>query len=281
MFPVRFLVAVGVLAGAGLAPAPAAHAAQSYDNCTGFIDSLPTVIHTQGTWCLRRNLSTAQSSGPAILIAANHVTIDCNDFKIGNLAAGATSGAIGIQLEWGHSVTVRNCVVRGFLIGIDIQGEGGHLIENNRIDGSQYVGIHLLEGLPRSIVRGNRVTYIGWGLRDQLQIIGIAARGDVVDNTVEGLYCPSGLAVGIQHGRGGGEVSGNRVRFAPPGTAAQAVGIRAIGEGTTLSGNRVYSESPANGIGIDAHPQDFCSDNTVWNFPVAMTCRDIGGNASN
>jgi hypothetical protein len=31
-----------------------ADAAQSYDNCTGFIDALPAVITTQGTWRQRQ-----------------------------------------------------------------------------------------------------------------------------------------------------------------------------------------------------------------------------------
>ena len=38
------------------AAAPAAQAAESYDNCTGFIDSLPATISTHGVWCLRKNL---------------------------------------------------------------------------------------------------------------------------------------------------------------------------------------------------------------------------------
>jgi hypothetical protein len=67
---------------------PPAQAAESYDNCSGYIDSVPAVIATQGTWCLRKDLSTAQTSGNAIEIAANNVVIDCNDFKLGGLAAG-------------------------------------------------------------------------------------------------------------------------------------------------------------------------------------------------
>ena len=72
---------------AGLA-SPASTAAESYDSCTGFIESLPATISTQGVWCLRRNLATAMTSGNAITITVNNVTIDCNDFKIGGLAAG-------------------------------------------------------------------------------------------------------------------------------------------------------------------------------------------------
>ncbi|HEY0661599.1 MAG TPA: hypothetical protein VGD21_09825, partial [Lysobacter sp.] len=74
------IAVLAILLAGPVAPAPA-QAAQSYDNCTGFIDSLPATITTQGTWCLRKDLSTAMSSGNAITIATNNVTIDCNDFK--------------------------------------------------------------------------------------------------------------------------------------------------------------------------------------------------------
>ncbi len=84
--------AAGLLLG-GLTLQPA-HAAESYDNCTGFIDSVPATITTQGTWCLRKNLATNITTGNAITIATNNVTIDCNDFKIGGLAAGSASRAI-------------------------------------------------------------------------------------------------------------------------------------------------------------------------------------------
>src|SRR5690606_35329103 len=80
------------------APRPAA-AAESFDNCSGFIDSVPAVIATQGVWCLRGNLATNIGSGgsSAITIAANNVTIDCNHFKLGGLAAGNGSQADGIH----------------------------------------------------------------------------------------------------------------------------------------------------------------------------------------
>src|SRR5690606_27240382 len=39
------------------------HAAQSYDSCTGFIESVPTTITTQGVWCFRKDLSTSVTSG--------------------------------------------------------------------------------------------------------------------------------------------------------------------------------------------------------------------------
>jgi hypothetical protein len=44
------IAAALVLAAAGLSASPAARGAESYDNCTGFIDSVPATITTQGVW---------------------------------------------------------------------------------------------------------------------------------------------------------------------------------------------------------------------------------------
>ena len=73
-----------------------ASAAESYDNCAGFITSLPAVISSQGTWCMKQDLATAVTSGFVITVATNNVTIDCNNFKLGGLAAGAGTQASGI-----------------------------------------------------------------------------------------------------------------------------------------------------------------------------------------
>src|SRR4249919_2976114 len=85
----------------------AAEAAESYDNCTGFITSLPAVISTQGTWCLKQDLSIAVS-GIAITLNANNVTINCNDFKLTGM-----NQATGIYGMKRFNNTVRHCDIRG------------------------------------------------------------------------------------------------------------------------------------------------------------------------
>src|SRR5687768_16439274 len=122
------LAALVLLVAVHVAPA---HAAESYDNCTGFIETLPATISTQGTWCLKHDVSTAITSGNAITIAANNVTLDCNDFKVGGLAAGDSSAANGVYAASRLNATVRQCGVRGFSQGIWLDG-AGHLVEDNR-----------------------------------------------------------------------------------------------------------------------------------------------------
>src|SRR5690348_7679036 len=99
-FAISVSIAIVVMA------APAS-AAESYDSCTGFIDAVPTVITTEGTWCLRHDIGTAASNIHAIDIQNHNVTIDCNDFKLGNVAAGTGTQSIGIYANAVSNITVR------------------------------------------------------------------------------------------------------------------------------------------------------------------------------
>lgn len=76
------LSTIVMLAGLAGAASPAL-AAESYDGCVGFIDAVPAVITTQGTWCLRKDIATSMSGINAIEIQVSNVTIDCNGFKLG------------------------------------------------------------------------------------------------------------------------------------------------------------------------------------------------------
>src|SRR4249919_615558 len=114
----RFCLCAFLLLGIALLVAPRAAHAETYNTCTGFITSVPTVITTQGTWCLKQDLTTALTIGVAITINTNNVTIDCNDFKLGGLAAGVGSQVHGIYAANRSNLTVRHCNIRGFYNGV-------------------------------------------------------------------------------------------------------------------------------------------------------------------
>jgi len=77
------------------------------------------VITSQGVYCLNHDLATAMTSGNAIDIQTNNVTVDCNGYKIGGLAAGPSSVAYGIHADTTRqNITIRNCGIRGFVEGI-------------------------------------------------------------------------------------------------------------------------------------------------------------------
>jgi len=134
-------------------------AAESYDNCTGTISSVPAVISSQGTWCLKQNLATG-SAGKIINITTNNVTIDCNDFKLDGSSGGAGILSFGISAKNQSNITIRHCQIRGFFYGIDLEGTGGgHVVEDNRLDGNTVYGM-LVTG-DGSVVRRNRVFSTG------------------------------------------------------------------------------------------------------------------------
>jgi hypothetical protein len=267
---------------------PRVQAAESYDNCTGFITSLPAVISTQGIWCLKQDLATAITGGYAIDIQTNNVTLDCNNFKLGGLAAGPSSNAYGINSENHLNATVRNCNVRGFNIGVIIYntfGGGGHVIEDNRVEGNLFWGI-LVKG-DGSVVRRNQVLNTG-GFTIVGSAFGIEAdlSVDVLDNTVSGVAATSGSghdATGIKTSNNlDGSVSGNRVRGVSGDGAGRSYGIyNADNAGRiVVRRNDVSGNASANSIGLYC-PNTFgiAKDNVINGFATAIgTCTDGGGN---
>ena len=253
-------------------------AAEGYDNCTGFIDSLPATITTQGTWCLNKNLATAITSGVAITIDANNVTIDCNDFKVGGLAGGDSTIAYGIRADDRRNATVRQCNVRGFYYGIALLGGGGHVVEDNRLDNNLYMGI-AISG-ENNLARRNLVNNTG-GQAGGSFSCGIYAYADIMDNTVSGLFAdlPGGDLYGIWALGSGAQLRGNRISgfdmtaAQDNGAVANAYGILLDGSYQRASGNHVSGDAttPVNGIGIYADgSSSYCLANTLGGFNTAI-----------
>ncbi len=135
------------------------HASAETTECTEIL-SVPTVISTQGVYCFKKNLLSGNTAGAYIDIQVNNVTIDMNGFKLGGLAAGPTTTAIGIQADNRKNIVIRNGSLRGFFIGIELQeslsgSSSGHLIEDVLIDGAIVTGISVNgKGVT---IRNNRV----------------------------------------------------------------------------------------------------------------------------
>jgi parallel beta-helix repeat protein len=275
-------LAVLLLLGGSFAFHPA-HAAESYDNCSGFIDTLPAAISTQGTWCLRHDLSTNLTSGNAIGIAANNVTLDCNDFKLGGLAAGSSSQAVGIHAEGRQNVAIRHCNIRGFYEGMYLDSGNGTLVEDNLLDQNLAYGIDI-EFDPYSLVRRNRVYDTG-GAGGVEVVHGIYASGDVVDNIVDGVSTAggTGYVTGIEVKGAGTRISSNRVGGLASTDGGHTYGIRTVyATNLTIDGNRIVAQAPdTDGIGLSTASSSFCGGNTVANFVAAIVidpCTDVGGN---
>lgn len=238
-------VLLASLALGAILPGDAA-AAESYANCTGFIDSVPAAITTQGVWCLRADLATAINNGSAISVNTNNVTIECNDFKLGGLAAGLETQATGVSANNRQNVTIRGCAIRGFARAITIFGAdtGGHLVERNRLDSNRWFGM-VVQGDGSSMIRDNRVVDTG-GAPDVNFTIGITGSANIINNTVDGV---SGAAAHTQV-RGisassvhqGLVVSGNRVRGLTA-SGGPIVGILAPSAYTHVMNNQVTTNT--------------------------------------
>jgi len=272
-------------AALGLACAPAG-AAESYDSCTSTITSLPVAIATQGTWCLRGDLTTAQASGAAILVNANNVTIDCNQFKVGGVAAGTGTLAIGIRSSGRSNVTVRNCNVRGFWDGIFLEGGSGHVVEDSRFEGNTQAGI-VVRG-DASVIRRNLVIDSGRSTNpgtDNAYGISTQSAVDILDNTIAGVNAQTGSngsAYGIMASAITGtapSISGNRVRdLVPAGTgSARGIAVASIVP-AVLGENLLYG--PGAGIGIACSSGTArARDNIINGFATGLSfCTDAVGN---
>lgn len=257
------------------------------------IATVPTTLSTPGVYCLKKDLSTAITSGVAIGIAANDVTLDCNGFKLGGLAAGPSSFAKGISASGTtcrKRVTVRSCNVRGFHIGINLLGScgggsadgEGHRVLDNRLDGNLYTGIQV--NGPGAQVLRNRVANTG-GASGQQYATGIIASGDVIGNTVDRVFASAAntYPTGINIDGIGSLARDNHVRDLVVAGTGYAYGI--LGRPTVvLVGNSIAQEAVTPGIGIPAvgNGSMVCQHNRVFRYQSnigAGACSSGLGNA--
>jgi len=266
---------------------PSTHAAESYDNCKGFIDVLPATISTQGVWCLRKDLSTAMTSGAAITVATNNVTIDCNDFKVGGLAAGADTNTSGIKGAGAQNVVVHNCNVRGFRVGVQLLTAWGSVVEHNRLDGNTYAGIEIQGNY--TIVRDNVVSDTGGrpGAGSAYGILvehgqNVTVQRNVVTDVFPGAGAggersPTGIALG------GGVAEGNYIGQLTATTPGQAIGIHLVGNyGRTAARNNsiVHPTTSTLGTGIagNAATTSTCLANIIQGYASGIVDCQISGN---
>ena len=193
------------------------------------ITSLPTTISTQGVYCMKKNFSMNLGSGAAITVTVNNVTIDCNDFKIGNLPAGTATQAVGVSAASRLNVRVRGCGIRGFRRGVSLD-DGLYQLEDNRFDNNYEVGA-AVSG-DGSLVRGNEVVDTGGSTAvGAVDAYGLLVGGDmdIADNVVTGVAAAAGSggdAYGIASvGNDAGTISGNRIRSLAPDGAGRRRGI--------------------------------------------------------
>ena len=271
------VLAFATVVAASLAHPGTARAAASYESCTGFITSLPALISSQGTWCLRKDLNSPQASGEVILVDANNVTIDCNGFKIGGLPAGPTTQAAGIASLSRLNTVVRDCNVRGFKTGIWLDGGGGHVVEDNRVEGNQDSGI--VAASTTAIIRRNQVLDSGAVAAYMGSAIYVSGTVDVIDNTIDGV---APISDDYRHAAGirttalqEAVISGNRVRGLVPAGGGVSFGVINHDVGAVhVRDNHLFADGAPGSTGVYCtSDRQLVTDNRMTGFDVGYsTC---------
>lgn len=269
---------------AGSSPA---EAASSYDSCTGTIGALPAVISASGTWCMNVDRTTNLTSGSAITVTANNVTIDCNGFRLGGLAAGMATGTTGINATDRVNVVVRDCHVRGFRYGLQGSGDAFQVV-GNRFEANTQRGIWLTG--DHHTIRDNLVTDTGGSTIGAGAAYGIAlfGSGDVLDNTIGGAYARAGSgsgAWGVYVADGGvashPNVVGNRIRHVLSDGEGAGSAIRSAATGrATIVDNAMFGDG--TGVGIRcANNTGAVRGNSILGFATGRVgCSNEGGNVA-
>lgn len=257
--------------------APAA-SAQS-DDCK-LIESLPTTIASPGNYCMVANATLNMTSGAAITIAANNVTVDCRDFTVFNEAASAAGSSAGVVAVSKYNLLVRNCrLVGGFTDGIrltmplqDFNTSFYNRVEDNYVAGPYRHGI-LAYGSAVEVLR-NRVYDVGGQTSGVVAGIRIGGgtlssnKFQVVDgNLVAGTSSTTNHAYAIlSDGSVGALFRDNTLTGTAGGEPSfRGTGIR-VTTGTAISvrDNHIVGRGQSNEIGIQLPTNGgVCFDNRI------------------
>ncbi len=265
-------------------------------NCTE-ITALPAIITVQGVYCFKADLVTSMTSGNAIDIQTNNVTIDMNGFKLGGLGAGAATLANGVYALNRKNIILRNANIRGFLRGVLLEDtsagkkdSGGHIIEDSRIEGNRKTGIEIF-GSGNS-VRRNQILSTG-GSTVGPGATGISGSGpgfEVIDNHVHNTFSSSSFNVyGISLSLYSDPALVLRNRVSE--TTAMGGGIYGIfyaifptgGTRVLIQDNQIVNSSTTGTTAIYGSKTQWCLavNNTLINFTTFIDdCTDGGGNTT-
>lgn len=211
-------------------PPPAGAQDQACDN----LISLPAAqtatftISAPGIYCLATDVIMAVSftSGNAIQINANYVTLDLNGHKVHGAAAGGATQAVGIFASGRRNITIKNGTVWGFSVGIQLSASSvttlaGYVIDGVRAELNRNIGINLAgaNGIVRNSVVANTGPTTSAGPHDATALLVQSHGGRVLNNdilTVTPAGGGSGFGIFVIGGAGV-LVVGNRITTADNG----------------------------------------------------------------
>jgi hypothetical protein len=239
-------------------------------NCTP-IPSLPFYIYSPGTYCLTGSLFTNQTTSSGISIYTSNVNLDLNGWTIDGSGAGAATTARGITATSAtYNVTVANGTVRGFYIGVRLDGAAS-VVSNMLLDSNTGTGI-LLFG-PNNVAEGNHVFRTGGAANSEnAYTYGIWAYGEnekVLGNTISGLL-GGAQSFGIQMTKNTGIVRGNDImNLTKPTTPPYSYGIQ--------SGGGIIANNTINNFSYGISSTGLYAQNVVYNCMTAYASTGTKG----
>lgn len=182
------------------------------------------------------------------------------------------------------NLTVRNCNIRGFQHGVLTEASNGHVVEDNRFEGNTLYAVRL-SGSGAN-VRHNQVLDTGGATGVANTIAGIVvAEGDVLDNTIRGVFgdpALPGYAIAIFHqGLSSGVVAGNRIGEVVRSPTGSELDIY-IGGPTAIIRDNSISRLHATAVAVICVDGTSTAQGNVTNGPgnLLSGCHDAGGNTS-
>jgi len=235
-----------------LAAAPLSAFAET--NQCSVITTLPATISNAGVYCINQDLTLAGSTGSAVTIGADSVTLDLNGHALRSNAAANTATA-GVTVVGHKYFTIIDGTIAGFAEGVNVES----LASTPRSKGGLIADLKV----QRSVAFG----------------IGIDCDGCVVrDNLVTDTIVPASIAgfsaLGISVVGTGALVSGNRVfnTHSVP-TGAEAFAIAVLASNSVVSQNYVSNDAIANpreyGI-LAGGANDIVSANQAQGMPIGF-----------
>ena len=262
---------------------PRGAAADVITDCTRVIRFLPVTINNPGTYCLERNESTSITSGAAITVNANDVTIDFKGHKIDGSGAGAGTLALGVSAVNRRGLTVRNGRIRGFLWGVQTSGTGT-VVEDLSLDANTQGGINC-DGTACT-VRRNSIWNSGGavlpppGVDSSYGIANYSDGGQTYDNTVSSfLNLANQFPIAIQVGLGAGSIVRHNRVIGPGSGQGIGISVANLGSGVLIAANEIVAFE--KGIDGGINPSTACRATSNRLFDIAtplLVCADAGDN---
>lgn len=248
------------------------------------ITYLPFTISEEGVYCFTGNLSTGITSGYAISIETDNVVLNLNGWKLDGLAAGTGTTTKGIYADQRENITIRNGAIRGFFIGVYLEGVSpytvsqGHLIEDIHFDKNTGQGVYLIGSsitLRRNqIMNTGGTTFNPDSTCNAVILQGIGGR--ILDNYMSNtMTTGTGSAYGLSVSATGAAVIGNRIERLNTDTGT-TYGMFISSENVLVKGNSITGAD--YGVYFTAVAGKY-RDNLTSNVTTPFNGgTDIGGN---